>query len=376
LHNIIFRDSTIREGIETPLLSLTSYQKLEIVKRIFNIGIKEFEILSPNCIEETYEIGSMIKESGMDITTTGFVFQWTNINLVEEQIKKLKDVVDRFIIVAPGSQANLKLRKTTLKEVQADIFRLLELLNRYGKEPELGIMDVFQMDNEDFRLLIEACKDKIHKYVLYDTSGRATPEKVADKVHISKSIASESRVFVHAHDDFGLATINTITGSINGADGCDTVVNGLGDRSGNASFEEVAVGLEQLYSLKTGISMEKIFYLCKFVYEVFNRSIPDIKPIIGNNAFCHATDMHIHGVYANASQAYEPFDIAQIGGYRTFTFLEGDYKNSLPCILMKYQIEPSLENMKQLFERLQLESRKKGRITEQEIEVVACRLLK
>jgi len=367
LRNIIFRDSTIREGIETPLLSLSSNQKLDIVKRISKVGVKEFEILSPNCIKETFEVGAMIKESGLDVTTTGFIFQWNSSDVIKSQLDILKDVVDRFIIVIPGSQVNLKLRNTTKEAVWLDISRMLELLNHYGKEPELGIMGAFQINDDDFSSLFKMYKSSIRKFVFYDTSGRATPEQVKQKVVIGKLIAPNSRVFVHAHDDFGLATINTITGIMNGADGCDTVVNGLGDRSGNAAFEEVLVALEQLYNIKTGIDMRKLFPLCQFIYEIFGCAIPDIKPIVGKNAFCHATDMHIHGIFADATESFEPFNIEEIGGHRTFTFLEEKYCASLPYILRKFNIEVNKEN---LIEYLKAESRKKGRLTEQDIELI------
>lgn len=332
MKKLIFRDSTVREGVETPLCSLNAITKLEILKKISDIGVKEVEIQLPNNIDATLEIGKLIKSHSLDLCTTGFLFEWMPITEIEQQIAQLSDVIDRFIIVVPGSKTHMRLRNTNLDEIQSHIIDIIELLHEKNYEVELGIMDAYEMEQNKYERLIRFCSD-IDKYVLYDTSGRATPEKVSKKVLFLRNIKPNARIIVHMHNDFGLATINTITGIIHGADGCDTVVNGLGDRSGNAAFEEVVVALEILYGIDTGITMRNVRDLCRFVYEQYNLDQPAIKPICGKNAFCHATDMHIFGALDGASDAFEPFDIKKIGADRNYLFEEGDYSKSLNLLM-------------------------------------------
>jgi len=364
---VTFRDSTIREGIETPGLYLSLDEKLEIVKKVEQIGIKEIEIQLPNNIKDTIEIGSKIKETGLKLITTGFLFQWLPMEVLEKQLNELNKVIDKFIITIPGSKPHIAMRKVDISEIIKKVKQIIEYLNKYNIKFELGIMDAFQSTDTDFYNIIFELKDFVNHYVLYDTTGTGTPELFELKVKRLRDIHPSSRILVHAHNDFGLATINTIRGIKAGANGADTVLIGLGDRGGNASFEEVVVGLDKLYSVNTGINLSNIYKTCVETAEIFNFSIPPLKPIIGKNTFCHETDLHIDSIFTDNKRAFEPFDPASIGNRRSFIFSDSTYKNSLESILKFYRKEVNKISIENLYKKLNLLSLEKGSIDEKDI---------
>ena len=117
---------------------------------------------------------------------------------------------------------------------------------------------------------------------------------------------------VHCHNDFGLATANTVTALEEGVTSPHVCVNGLGERAGNASLEEVVVGLESLYHVKTGIRMENLYALSQLVEELSGVPVAATKALVGYNSFSHEAGFHTHGILAH-TLTYEPLQPESIG---------------------------------------------------------------
>lgn len=111
-----------------------------------------------------------------------------------------------------------------------------------------------------------------------------------------KGVVGDIPVLVHCHNDFGMATANTIGAILGGTEGCDVTVNGIGGRAGNASLEEVVFSLEMLCGVKTGIDMTKLYELSKFVEKVTGVKCQPHKAIVRKNSFLEESELHIHGV--------------------------------------------------------------------------------
>ncbi|MCI4318119.1 MAG: hypothetical protein L3J96_06225 [Thermoplasmata archaeon] len=120
---------------------------------------------------------------------------------------------------------------------------------------------------------------------------------------------------VHCHNDFGLATANTLTALEEGVTSPHVCVNGLGERAGNASLEEVVVGLESLYHVKTGIRMENLYALSQLVEELSGVPVAATKALVGYNSFSHEAGIHTHGILAH-TLTYEPLQPESIGRRR------------------------------------------------------------
>jgi isopropylmalate/homocitrate/citramalate synthase len=124
-------------------------------------------------------------------------------------------------------------------------------------------------------------------------------------------------IAVHCHDDFGLATANTLAAVEEGATYTQVCVNAYGERAGNAAFEEVVMALGELYGITTGIQTEKLYQLSRLVEKDFIIPLPLHKAISGDNAFTHSSGIHSHGQLTH-SMTYEPIDPSKVGRERQF----------------------------------------------------------
>ncbi len=166
-------------------------------------------------------------------------------------------------------------------------------------------MDVTRTE-ESFAIdIIEATSEAGADWInLPDTCGVATPRRFYDLVETVVD-HTDGGVDVHTHDDFGLAAANALSGFEAGATQAQVSVNGIGERAGNAAYEEVVMALESLYDVDTGIDTRRITELAQVVEEKSDIPIPANKPIVGDNAFSHESGIHAAGIIEN-SDTFEP----------------------------------------------------------------------
>ena len=134
---------------------------------------------------------------------------------------------------------------------------------------------------------------------------------------LSQLIKKEVPFSIHCRNDFGLATANTLAAIEEGVTYPQTCAAGFGERAGLAPLEEVVVALEMLYNVNTGVDVKKLYRLSQLTEKSFALPLPFHKPIVGENAFSHASDRHIHGMLAH-SLTYEPFPPKMVGRETTF----------------------------------------------------------
>jgi 2-isopropylmalate synthase len=166
-------------------------------------------------------------------------------------------------------------------------------------------MDVTRTEESFVIDVVEAVTEAGTDWInLPDTVGIATPRRFYDMVENVVS-HTDANVDVHTHDDFGLASANALSGYEAGAAQAQVSVNGIGERAGNAAYEEVVMALESLYDVDTGIDTTRITELAKVIEEKSNIQIPANKPVVGTNAFSHESGIHAAGVIENAD-TFEP----------------------------------------------------------------------
>ncbi|MFQ3319381.1 MAG: 2-isopropylmalate synthase [Natronomonas sp.] len=166
-------------------------------------------------------------------------------------------------------------------------------------------MDATRTDESFLIDVIEAVSDAGTDWInIPDTCGVATPRRFYDMVE-NVCAHTDANVDVHTHDDFGLASANALSGFEAGAAQSQVSVNGIGERAGNAAYEEVVMALESLYDVDTGIKTERITELARLVEEKSDIPVPANKPVVGDNAFSHESGIHAAGVIENAD-TFEP----------------------------------------------------------------------
>jgi len=181
----------------------------------------------------------------------------------------------------------------------------VERVKEAGVECMFSPMDATRTDETFLVEVVEAVSEAGTDWInIPDTCGVGTPTRFAKTVETVLD-HTDARVDVHTHDDFGLAAANALAGYEAGAAQSQVSVNGIGERAGNAAYEEVVMAVESLYGIDTGIDTTRITELSRLVEERSEMPVPANKPVVGQNAFAHESGIHAAGVIEN-SDTFEP----------------------------------------------------------------------
>lgn len=295
--NVYVRDSTIREGEETPGVYYTLDDKIEIVEKLEEIGIRNIDVGYIGRVQEQWDLANKIKEIGLKIKT--YCHLSSNPQTWDEEIQKaLEAKVDYIGYGIVITQWQLELFTgdgRVTPQVMLNIIPLI--LRKIRKAGGTAILDCVDATRSDLIVLKDAIrkgiKHGVKKVLLYDTVGACHPKAISYMIKEVKPICGDIPLGIHIHDDFGLGTASTIAAVEQGVEFMDLVVNKLGDRSGNASLEEVIVSLKILYGIETGIDLSKLYELSKLVEEKSGIKIPPNKPVVGENTFLHESELHV-----------------------------------------------------------------------------------
>jgi D-citramalate synthase len=306
-------DTTLRDGEQTPGVSLTPEQKLLIAKQLDILGVDVIEAGTAVISEGEQRAIKAIANEGLKAEISSFA------RLLKGDIDAgIKSDVDTINLVAPVSdnhiKKKLKMDRETLKQKTIE---MVDYVKEHGLKVEISSEDASRADIAFLKSFFSDLAPMVDRLCFCDTVGVLYPERTKE---IFQSLCVFSTpVSVHCHNDFGLGTANTITAVLAGAKFAHVTVNGLGERAGNASLEEVVTSLELLYGIKTAIAKEKMYETSRLVRKLTKMPIAPNKPLIGDNAFTHESGMHVHGTMADTS-LYEPVDPSIIGRKRRFAF--------------------------------------------------------
>ncbi len=222
---------------------------------------------------------------------------------IEAALDSGVDMVHTFV-----STSDVQLQDSmhaTRQEALDAAIESVERVKEAGVECMFSPMDATRTSEEFLIEVIEETSAAGADWInIPDTVGVATPRRLYDLIEIVDQ-HTDARIDVHAHDDFGFASANAISGFEAGASQAQVSVNGIGERAGNAAYEEVVMALESLYDVDTGIDTTRITELSRMVEEKSDIPVPANKPIVGANAFSHESGIHAAGVIEN-SDTFEP----------------------------------------------------------------------
>jgi 2-isopropylmalate synthase len=229
-------------------------------------------------------------------------------------------------------------------------------------------MDATRTRKEYMAEVLEAISEPGVDWVnIPDTCGVGTPSRMATLVEfVSSHLGSETRIDVHCHDDFGLASANAISGFEAGAAQAQVSVNGIGERAGNAAYEEVVMAVESLYGVDTGIDTTRLTELSTLVEAKSEMDVPANKPVVGANAFSHESGIHAAGVIEN-SDTFEPGVMTprMVGAERELVLGKHTGTHSVRERLIEAGFDPTDEDVKQVTRRVKDFGAEKERITEE-----------
>ncbi len=340
-----FFDTTLRDGEQTPGVSLNPDQKLEIATRLADVGVDVIEAGSAATSAGEQDAIRLIANAGLPTETCTFV------RAINADIDYAADNgADSVHLVIPVSDLHIekKLRRTR-DQVAEMAWSSVEYAKSRGLIVELSGEDASRADqrflSDIFSGGVEHGADRL---CFCDTVGLLTPEKITAFIPPLAGIAPLS---IHCHDDLGFALANTVAALKAGATCAHTTVNGLGERAGNTPFEELVMSLEVLYGYPTGIKKEEIYALSTLVSRLTGVPLPVNKAVIGEMAFTHESGIHAHGVIREPA-TYESIRPEQVGRQRRIVLGKHSGSASVEAALHEMKYMPNAQQLKAIVARI------------------------
>jgi len=302
---IIIRDSTLREGEDTVGVIFEINQKLKIARLLNQAKVPEIEIVAPGKVLKDLKFVKRVKGEPLQIRTSGLVY--AHSPRCQEEIEEISKYLDRFDLLMPVSP------KRRPYDRSVKIRQLLEgLAFSMSHLTEVGVGFPHSTQTEvDFLLEIgrELVKGGARRVTLYDTNGSSDPFEIYGLVKRLKEDLNVS-LFFHGHNDLGLATANSLAAVYAGADGLDVTINGLGDRAGNASLEQVILSL-YLKGFETEVILKDLGQLSQTVEKESGVRVSELAPVVGKHIFIHKSPGHLEN-----PDLFEAFDPEMVGSKR------------------------------------------------------------
>lgn len=366
---IIIKDSTLREGLQVPGVKVALSDKIKILRLLDKARIPEVEIGIPEGIRASSGVADYAYKNRLSLKTSALVPAYI-ANWKQQVDNALKHHFHKIDITMPvsdillGDYSLYRIKKGEL------LIRLKECI-RYAKSRKIEVgAGLIDATRADVKFLSYLCRKisglKVKRIIIYDTAGVSLPQQMHKLISCLRE-SSSVPLFVHCHNDYGMAVANTVAAVIAGAEGAEVAVNGIGGRSGNAALEEVVLALEKLCRIKTGVKLSLMQLISDSVEKITRIKRSPIKPITGKFSFTHTPVMHIRCVAGGRPAAFEPFFPELVGNKRKYAFsLPLDYNKAIEPFIKKLGVRLCDDKKKQILRAIKQKSFSCG-LTEKEI---------
>ncbi|MFB6284500.1 MAG: 2-isopropylmalate synthase [Halobacteria archaeon] len=360
-------DTTLRDGEQSPGTSFSLDDQLRIAEMLDDMGIHVIEAGFPiNSDEEFTAVSKIVEQCDTDVCGLGRVKKPDLDAAIDANV----DLVHTFV-----STSDLQIEKSmnsSREEVLEMTRESVSYVKDHGVDCMFSPMDATRTEFEYLVEVVGAAKEAGADIVnIPDTVGVIRPTAMKRLISALKEEV-DVPLDVHTHDDFGLAAANALAGIEAGAVQAQVSVNGIGERAGNASLEEVVMSLESIYEVDTGIDTTGIFELSKTVERLSGIPLPGNKPIVGDNAFSHESGIHAAGVIEDSS-TFEPGIMTpeMVGHDRKLVMGKHTGKHSVREVLEKAGYEPTEDELHEITGRIKSMGGKGKNVTDADVFAIA-----
>ena len=311
-------DTTLRDGEQVPGCKLNTQQKLHIAIRLDELGVDVIEagfpISSPGDFHSVEEISKVVSNASVCGLTRAVQ---NDIDVAAQALQHAKHPRIHTGIGTSDSHIKHKFNSSRKKIIERAV-GAVKHAKKYVDDIEFYAEDAGRTDND---FLAKVCEEVIKAGAsvlnIPDTTGYCLPEDYGAKIkYLVENVKGIEKAIIscHCHNDLGLATANSIAGAVNGARQIECTINGIGERAGNTSLEEVVMIMRQHphLQLDTNINTKLLYDTSRMVSESMGMSVQANKAIVGANAFAHSSGIHQDGVIKNR-ETYEIIDPHDVG---------------------------------------------------------------
>lgn len=306
-------DTTLRDGEQTPGVSLTPHEKVRIARQLDRLGVDALEAGFPVSSAGEWESVAAVARAGLSCEVVGLA-RANKLDIDKVTSAGIKSV---HVFIAT-SDLHLKHKlKLTQQQVLDRIAESVEYAKKQAEIVEFSAEDATRTEPEYLTKAYQTAERAgANRVNIPDTVGVSSPQSIT---RVTQQIVSAVKVpvSIHCHNDFGLAVANSLAAIEAGATQAHVTINGLGERAGNTSLEELVMCLHRLYDTKTRINTELITETSKLVMSITGVRVQPNKAIVGENAFGHESGIHTHGI-TEMPLTYEPYDPVLVGRRRWF----------------------------------------------------------
>ena len=355
-------DTTLRDGEQTPGVTLTVEDKLEIARQLDRLGVDVIEAGSPMSSEGEKKAVKEIAKAGLKAEVCGLA------RAIRSDIDVALDC-DLGSIHTFISTSDVHMKHAiglTRDQVLSATVDSVEYVKKHGLICEFSPMDATRSDMGFLKRVCKAAEDAgADRINIPDTVGVMIPQtmrKFIEEVRTSVKVP----LSVHCHNDFGMAVANSLAGVEAGAAQVHVAVNGLGERAGNAALEEVVMALHLIYKRKTGINTKLLYGTSRLVTRLTGVPIQPNKAIVGENAFAHESGIHTRGVAAMPS-TFEPIKPELVGRRRRLAAGKLAGTRGIKADLADAGVRPDEEQLKEIVKRVKELGDKGKKVTDSDL---------
>ena len=311
-------DTTLRDGEQVPGCQLNTVEKIQVAKALEQLGVDVIEagfpVSSPGDFNSVIEISKAVTWPTICALTRAVQ---KDIDVAADALKYAKHKRIHTGIGTSDSHIKYKFNSTREEIIERGV-AAVKYAKKYVEDVEFYCEDAGRTENEYLARVVEAViKAGATVVNIPDTTGYCLPQEYFEKIkYLKEHVDGIDRAIIstHCHNDLGMATANTLSGVLGGARQVEVTINGIGERAGNTSLEEIAMILKchKGLDIETNINTTKIYPTSRMVSSLMNMPVQPNKAIVGRNAFAHSSGIHQDGVLKNV-QTYEIINPKDVG---------------------------------------------------------------